>query len=140
MTRTKRFLATGALLALLPLMMPDAAFAFVGKRGTRVAPVDNSVFEVVARGSGSAYDYWCGAADYARRALGAGWRDTIYIAHGRSHSVTTGRRSAVQFTLDPAAAGVTPIDSSYSLNSLKVGENMSLQQANSYCDRSIRDF
>lgn len=123
-----------ALLATLSMLAPDAAFAFSGKRGTRVAPVNKVVFEVVARSSGSGPEYWCGAADYARRALGAEWKATIYIARGRGPSVTTGRRSAVQFTLDPAAAGITPIPPSISLNSLKVGDNMTVQQGNSYCN------
>lgn len=131
---TKQNLAIGAMLALMPILLPDPAQAFTGSRGTRVAPVDNVVFEVVPRSSGSGPVFWCGAADYARRALGAGWKDTIYIARGRGPSVTTGRRSAVQFTLDPGAAGITPIPPSISLNALKVGDNMSVQQANTYCN------
>jgi hypothetical protein len=134
MNKTKQILTVGAVLALLPALIPDAALAFSGRRGTSVAPVNNLVFEVVARSSGSGPIFWCGAADYARRALGAGWRDTIYIARGRGPSVTTGRRSAVQFTLDAAGAGVTPIPPSLSLNSLKAGDNMSVQQANNYCN------
>ena len=137
---TKRFFAAGAVLALLPMLAPDTAYAFSGRNGTRVAPVSNAVFEVVARGSGTGYDYWCGAADYARRALGAGWSDTIYIARGRGQSVTTGRRSAVQFTLDPGAAGITPIAPSLSLNALKVGDNMSVTQANNFCNMGPRRF
>jgi len=140
MQKTRRFFATSAMLALLPMLVPDPALAFSGKRGTRVAPVNKAVFEVVARGSGSGYDYWCGAADYARRALGAGWQDTIYIARGRGQSVTTGRRSSVQFTLDPAAAGITPTGPSLSLNSLKVGDNMSVTQANQYCNMGPERF
>jgi len=134
MTKTKRLIAASALLALVPVLTPDPGLAFRGGGDTRVAPVNKAVFEVVARGSGTGYAYWCGAADYARRALGADWQDTIYIARGRGESVTTGRRSAVQFTLDPVAAGITPTGSSISLNALKVGDNMSVTQANSYCN------
>lgn len=134
MKNSKRSFVVGAALALMPLLMADAALAFSGKRGTRVAPVNKAVFEVVARGSGSGPEYWCGASDYARRVLGAGWSDTIYIARGRAQSVTTNRRSAVQFTLDPAAAGIPPTAPSISLNSLKVGDNMSVQQGNTYCN------
>jgi len=144
MRRTKRYFrrvfAAATFLALIPMLVPEVALAFSGRRGTRVAPVNNAVFEVVARGSGTGPDYWCGAADYARRALGAGWSDTIYIARGRGQSVTTGRRSAVQFTLNPGAAGITPIEPSLSLNALKVGDNMSVTQANSYCNRAPDRF
>jgi hypothetical protein len=48
--------------------------------------------------------------------------------------VTTNRRSAVQFTLDPDAAGITAIAPSISLNALKPGDNMSVQQGDSYCN------
>ncbi len=131
---TNRFIAGAALLVVLSGALPETAAAFTGRRGTRVEPVNKVVFEVVPKGSGTGSDYWCGAADYARQALGAGWTDTIYIARGRGQSVTTGRRSAVQYTLNASAAGITPIPPSLSLNSLKVGDHMSVQQANSYCN------
>lgn len=137
---TNRIVTAGSVLAIVSLLAPDVADAFSGKRGTRIAPVNNAVFEVVARGAGTGYDYWCGASDYARRALGAGWNATVFIARGRGTSVTTGRRSAVQFTLDAAAAGITPIPPSLSLNALKVGDNMSVQQANSYCNMGPTRF
>lgn len=140
MTKTKQLISIAATLAMLGAILPDVALAFSGKRGTQVAQVDNLVFEVVARSAGSGPDYWCGASDYARRALGAGWRTQIYIARGRGTSVTTGRRSAVQFTLDPTAAGVTPIDPSLSLNALKTGDHMSVQQANTYCNMGPTRF
>lgn len=136
----RRFFAASMVFALLPMLVPDAALAFTGRRGTRAAPVNNAVFEVVPRGSGIGPDFWCGAAEYARRELGAAWSDKIYIARGRGQSVTTGRRSSVQFTLNPEAAGITPIEPSLSLNALKVGDNMSVTQANGYCNRGPDRF
>jgi len=133
MTKTKGLATAGALMALLATIAPQTADAFNGKFGVRVAPVNDVIFEVVPRSSGSGPIFWCGAADYARRVLGAGWKTKIYIARGRGQSVTTNRRSAVQFTLDPAAAGITPTGPSISLNALAVGDNMSVQQANQYC-------
>jgi len=127
-------IAAGAFMALLTAFAPQTADAFNGKFGVRVAPVNDVVFEVVPRSSGSGPIFWCGAADYARQVLGAGWSTQIYIARGRGQSVTTNRRSAVQFTLDPDAAGITPTGPSLSLNSLRVGDNMTVQQANHYCN------
>ena len=129
---------TGICLALastLLLSVPQIAEALSGRRGTTINAVNASVFEVVACGSGRGADYWCGAADYARWALGVGWTQDIYIARGRGPSVTTGRKSAVQFTLDPTAAGITPASPSLSLNALKVGDSMSVQMANTYCSQ-----
>ena len=133
MTKTKGHFAAAAMMAVLVTISPRPADAFNGKFGVRVAPVNDVVFEVVPRSSGSGPIFWCGAADYARQVLGAGWKTTIYIARGRGQSETTNRRSAVQFTLDPSAAGITPTGQSLSLNALKVGDNMTVQQANHYC-------
>jgi hypothetical protein len=135
-----RKLVVGAVLALLPAIPADAATHFTGQRGARVAPVNKAVFEVVVRNTGAGPDYWCGASEYARRVLGAGWKTEVYIARGRGPSVTTNRRSAVQFTIDPGAAGVTPIPPQLSLNSLKVGDHMSVQKGNSYCNMSLDRF
>lgn len=129
-----RFPITGLAFAVaLATALPVPADAFTGRRGTRVNPVNGVVFEVIARTAGSGADYWCGAAEYAQRALRVPWTARIYIARGRGPSVTTGRRSAVQFTLDPGSAGVTPTPPSLSLDALRVGDSMSVQQAASHC-------
>lgn len=121
--------------AVLVLVTPVAGYAgFKAPQGAEVNPVNNTVFEVVSRGAGSGPIYWCAAADYARRALGASWQTKVYIARGRGVSETTGKRSSVQFTLDAGAVGVTPSTSWLSTNSLAAGENMSVQQANTYCN------
>jgi len=126
----------GALVAtVLITSIPVHADAFTGRRGARVNQVNANVFEVVPRNSGNGSDFWCAASEYARMERGAGWRDRIYISRGRGVSETTGRRSSVQFTLDPVAVGVTPIDPPLSINQLKVGESMSVQQADGYCER-----
>lgn len=133
MTRPLPALTLAAsLLAALPL---DAAAGFAGRFGTRVNPVNPSVFEVIARTAGSGPDYWCGAGEYAERALGAGWDQPIYIVRGRGPSETTGRRSAVQFSLDPAAVGDPARGGVFMLNALRPGDSMSVQQAMSYCVR-----
>ncbi|MFC3118014.1 hypothetical protein [Jhaorihella thermophila] len=110
------------------------AYAFTSRNGARVNQVDAAVFEVVPRGASNGPDIWCAASEYARMQLGASWSAEIFVVRGRGPSVTTNRRTAVQFTLDPAAAGVTPSGGSISLNSLKAGEHMSVQLANTQCN------
>ncbi len=127
-------LALTVLTAVL-LALPVPADAFSGRHNTRVNPVNDVVFEVIARTAGSADDYWCGAAEYAHRALGAPWSAHIYIVRGRGPSVTTGRRTAVQFTLHPGAAGVVPRDPAFLMNRMSPGDNMSVQQAIRSCDQ-----
>ncbi|MEX0338096.1 MAG: hypothetical protein AB3N11_03555 [Arenibacterium sp.] len=123
------------------LALPHGAEAFSGKKNTRVNPVDDKVFEVITKNSGRTTDYWCGAADYARRALGADWRATIYIARTRGQSVTTNRRSAVHFTLDPSRAPQAPEGGFFQFGALKEGDNMSVQRANQYCTEPVpRNF
>ena len=135
-----RITVSALFLTLVPMLVPNAASAFSTRAGARVNPVNASVFEVVPRGSGASSHYWCGAAEYARRALGAGWKAQIYIARGLGPSVTTGRRSAVQFTLDPDAAGITPTGTFRNHNSLETGESMSVQRGNIYCNRTTNQF
>lgn len=131
----KRIFHSLALIAAGLLSLPTGADAFTGRHGVGVNPVNEAVFEVIARTAGSGSDYWCGAAEYAQRALRAPWTATIFIARGRGPSVTTGRRSAVQFTLDPAAVGITPGTQSLSVNALRVGDSMSVQSAFQFCER-----
>ena len=117
----------------LVVAMVSAAAAFGSPRGTQVAPVNNVVYEVGAYGSGTGDDLWCGASDYARRTLGAGWKTKIYVARGRGSAQVTSRTTAALFTLDPAAAGIKPLDDSFTVNSLAVGYSMSVQRANGLC-------
>lgn len=118
---------------------PAAALAaeFRAINGGRVLQVDQVLFEVVPRTRDSNDFFWCGAADFARRALGADWSDRIYIARGRGVSVTTGRRTAVQFTLNPQAAGVTPLPPGGLRVGLQPGDNMRIQQAYGFCGRVL---
>ncbi|MDK3075473.1 hypothetical protein QO034_20570 [Sedimentitalea sp. JM2-8] len=133
----RRHLSGAIALAILLVGAPGAGDAFTSRSGARVNPVNQAVFEVVPRSSGNGPIIWCAAADYAQRALKAPWQARVYVARGRGVSVTTGRRSAVQFTLDPAAAGIVPNGTSLSLNSFAVGDSMSVQQAFGYCQKQM---
>jgi hypothetical protein len=125
---------SSAIIAIGLIAFPASVSAFSSLNGLRVNPVDANVFEVVGKAGTGGRDFWCAAANYAQTKLGAPWRSSLYIVRGRGPSVTTNRKTAVQFTQDAAAAGVTPIGSSISLNALNVGENMSVQMAYSYCE------
>ncbi len=122
-------------LAAALLALPIAAQAVPAGRNMHVNPVDSAVFEVIATTAAPGGDYWCGAADYARRVLGAPWIARIYIARGRGPSVTTQRRTAVQFTLQPEAAGVQPLDPVFVMNMMKPGDNMTVAHALSFCNQ-----
>lgn len=120
--------------AILLAGVAGSADAFTSTNGQRVNQASEAVFEVVARGRSRTNDYWCSASEFARRVLGAGWRDQIYVVRGYGPSVTTGRRTAVQFTLDPQAAGVTPLDGGVIVSGWTVGDGMSIQRANGFCE------
>ncbi len=110
------------------------ASAFTSWTGQRVYQLNEAVFEVVPRGRSRTNDYWCSAAEYARRALGAGWQDRVYIVRGYGPSQATGRRTAVQFTLNPEAAGVTPLPPGGLRQGLKPGDSMTVSRGNSFCE------
>ncbi|MEY8838970.1 hypothetical protein AB9K41_08065, partial [Cribrihabitans sp. XS_ASV171] len=110
------------------------AFAFTSWVGQRVYQLNEYVFEVVPKGRSRTNDYWCSASDYARRALGAGWQDRVYIVRGYGPSQATGRRTAVQFTIYPDAAGVTPLPPGGLRQGLKPGDSMTVSRGNSFCE------
>lgn len=117
------------------LTVPVVAEAFSTARGVRVNPVTSTIFEVIPRSSGSVDDFWCGAAEYARRSLGAGWRDPIYVVRGRGVSETTGRRSSVQFSVSATDVPGGLKDQHWLRVGIQPGDSMSVQQANTYCSQ-----
>lgn len=132
----RKIITTGVAAAVaLTTLAPISAQAFTTPRGVKVNPVNDVVFEVIPKSSGFYGDFWCGASEYARRVQGADWTDRVYVVQGRSPSVTTNRRSAVQFTLSPEAANVPPPPQGWLALGIKAGGSMSVQQARTHCDQ-----
>ena len=102
-------------------------------RGYEVHPVNDVVYEAVSTGAHGGAAFWCVAALFTQQTLKAPMSTEIYVVRGAGPSVTTQRRSAAQFTIDPAAAGVTPSASGGNLNKLVVGEHMNVTKARSFC-------
>lgn len=119
--------------AALTLALPQGAGAFSGLRNTTVNPVDQVRFEVMAPTAGNGPVYWCGAGDYAAKVLRADWTARIYVSRGRGPSDTTGRKTAVQFTMDPQAADIEPIAPYIFMNAFRTGDNMTVNEAMSHC-------
>ncbi|MEX0308161.1 MAG: hypothetical protein AB3N12_12325 [Ruegeria sp.] len=121
-----------AFAALLMTSSPEMADA--APNGYRTEAMSGTEFEVIPRARQDIDGYWCAAADFARRKLGAGWQQRIYVLRGYGPSVTTGRRTAVQFTLKaPANADQ---QSSFSVG-FQPGSSMSVQGANGRCGRNL---
>lgn len=100
--------------------------------GFQTEAINNTEFEVIPRARRDVDGYWCAAADFARRGLGAGWQDRIYVLRGYGPSVTTGRKTAVQFTTRSPAN----VDQQSSITvGFKAGESMTVQGANGLCSR-----
>ncbi|MDP5216131.1 hypothetical protein Q5Y75_02780 [Ruegeria sp. 2205SS24-7] len=106
--------------------------AFSTPYGTRVYQVDANIFEVVPYPLAGRDEYWCGASDYARRRLGAAWSQQIYMASKTVRSAAAGGRTAVQFTLNPQAIGLEPVDVNVRTG-LIIGDHMTVQRANGFC-------
>ncbi|MDE4274311.1 hypothetical protein PXK58_08295 [Phaeobacter gallaeciensis] len=122
------------------LGLAGAADAFTSRKSARVNPVSEQVFEVVPIAGGTGLDYWCGAGDYAVRALGAPMSAMVYVSRAMGPSDTTNRRSAVQFTLDAnMLAGAEPITNP-PINRLNVGDAMQVRAALSFCHQLPTGF
>ncbi len=120
-----------ATLAAFALGIPATAEA--APNGYRTEPINGTDFEVIPRADQFTEGYWCAAADFARRKLGAGWQQPIYVLRGYGPSVTTGRRTAVQFSIKQPT-GVTPQQSSIVTSSFVPGSSMSVSAANARCN------
>ena len=129
---------TGLAFLILALNAPPMAHAQQGfsAPGSITYPVNDQVFEVVGNSGRGFILYWCGAAHYARRVKGAHWRDKITIVRGLGRSQVTGRRSAVQYTLEPGALGITP-QSNPSPNAYAVGDSKTVTEANGFCHELV---
>jgi hypothetical protein len=121
-----------AALAMFALSVPVTADA--ARLGYQTNAINGTDFEVVPRIRDDTDGYWCAAADFARRDLGAGWQDPIYVLRGYGPSVTTGRRTAVQFSLKQPAANA-PTQTSGVRGPFVVGSSVSVQGANARCGR-----
>ena len=132
------------LLAALLFVLPTTALAYtIGYTAVnrfQVADIGNSRFEVIARGGRvTAQQYWCAAGDYGvRRGLQASAR--VYVAKAEGASLTVANRKAVQFTFDPKAAGVTPVEPQLSLTVRVPGDNMQIASARQFCRGTFLDF
>lgn len=121
-------------LGLLSLAGAEAS-AFTAREGSRVNPVSERVFEVVPKAGGLGRNFWCAAGDYAQRALKSSWQAHVYVSRARGNSETTHRRSAVQFTLDPALAGSPEKGAYRSVNALERSDNMRVRDAFNLCSQ-----
>lgn len=121
------------LLALVIAAIPQTGHTFRSTNGFTVAPVGGVVFEVSDWEDTRATAFWCAAANYARRAQKAGWNTDLYIVRGMAPSTTSNGGFSVRFSTNPAASGVSPAGPGSSMGQFLIGDNMSIQQANSYC-------
>jgi hypothetical protein len=121
-----------AALAVFALSVPATADA--ARLGFQANAINSTDFEVIPRTRDDTDGYWCEAADFARRSLGAGWQDPIYVLRGYGPSVTTGRVTAVQFSLKPPPADA-PAQTGGVRGPFVVGSSISVQGANARCGR-----
>lgn len=96
-----RYIRLSTLGILLMACDGTGSSAFVTSNGVRVNPVNDEVFEVLARPISEPSDFWCGAGSYARRQLDAPDTASVYVVGGAGPGVTASSRDAAQFSLKP---------------------------------------
>ncbi|GAB5432991.1 MAG: hypothetical protein EpisKO_23610 [Epibacterium sp.] len=110
---------------------PQADY-FSSRALARIYALEDGRFEVVPEIGAEGAAYWCAASEYARRALGAGWSQDIYVAKGRAPSTVSGRIDAVTFSLSPVP-GVTDNSPFIKTFGFKPGDNFSVSTGESLC-------
>ncbi|RBW55004.1 hypothetical protein [Ruegeria sp. A3M17] len=128
----KIFFALLATTSLTPTVSSSGTF---DRDGYSVNKVNGAVYEAVAEEKFSGEAFWCVAGSFAQIDLKASPNAKVYVVRGFGPSETTDRRSAVQFTLDPKTAGITPSEGSADLNELSVGEHLPVDVARSHCEQ-----
>lgn len=110
---------------------PEADF-FSGRTQGRVYALDGQSFEVVPPIGAPGAAYWCTAAEFARRELGADWVQDIYVLKGRAPSTVTGRIDTVTFTLTEVPRAEEPgfFRQTYAF---KPGDRFSVTSAQGLC-------
>ncbi|MFY0617893.1 hypothetical protein [Shimia sp.] len=117
----------------------DGGGGFVTMTGVRVNSVNADVFEVIARPDNEVNQLWCGAGEYARRALGAAVNDRVYVVSGGGPAVTTKAPSSAQFSLKPPAQ-VTGATGHKSYWGPRVGRSKFVADASSSCGLQAGQF
>lgn len=74
---------------------------FVTSGGARVNPVSADTFEVYVRPGNEINQFWCGAGEYASRALGAPQNARVYVVGGAGQGFTVDSPNTMQFSLLP---------------------------------------
>ena len=116
---------------------PVAGQAFVAENKLPVNALGATEFEVVASHGAGSKAYWCAAAEYATY-KGAVASTRIYVVQGPSPSASVPGRTAVRFTTDPEASGVTPVNPQLVLSVDVVGDNLAVTSAKQYCYQALR--
>ncbi|SFT67322.1 hypothetical protein SAMN05216236_10543 [Sedimentitalea nanhaiensis] len=124
-------------LAAAVVVSPTWASAWWAINRHEVFPVSDGVYEVVGRVGSAAWDYWCGAGDFAQRVMGVPAAERIYIWRGIGPSVTRPGRKAVQFALSPPPGADT--DTPLSLSVKAAGDNLARHTAVWYCYQADGD-
>lgn len=86
------------MMLLAALLLPGAAAAFTAQNGMTAWPISATEIGVVHEVSRDDTDYWCAAADFARRGLGLPGATRLWRATPKPRPAGKG----IVFTLDPA--------------------------------------
>lgn len=122
----------GLALAAIGALLPASAFAWKAENRLDVNPLPSGgAFEVIGRPGSAGSEYWCAAADYALRELGASSTARIYLTRARGAPETSNRREAVQFSLSATEGGAKSNPPFLSMR--RVGDNLSVSFAHNYC-------
>ncbi|WP_333683027.1 hypothetical protein [Pontibaca methylaminivorans] len=115
----------------LCLAAPQVALSWRAVNRQEVFPLGNGVFEVLSRPGAGPRQFWCAAADYARRVLDAPAAQRIYIHRGIGPSMTRPDYKAVQFAFQPPPGART--DHGYALSLDAVGDSQRTAAARQFC-------
>ena len=119
-------------LATVLALAPGLAGAWTAENRHKVELVSDSVFEVVGRPGSGGQEFWCAAGDFARRRLGAGAVQRVYLVRGPAPALTQNWNRALLFSLTPPQDADLRTMVTLSVN--RVGDSLNVSLAQGYCN------
>ncbi|WP_172331213.1 hypothetical protein [Mangrovicoccus sp. HB161399] len=129
-----------AVLALSACDMPanPGGSQYLSVNGRRVVPLDTpGTFEVIAGPGDAGPQFFCAAADYAHRKLGARSTDRVVITRSAGDSVSYPGTRGVTFTL-MSQQEAPPTSNSLIMNPRQLGESVTVGNGRHMCQYSDR--
>lgn len=113
---------------------PDTPYRAINEFGVVLSAEPEAVVEVYAKPGASGPKYFCAAAEFSKRFLGASPSDRLVIVRPEGASATRSGAKSVLFGIVPRSASGSLPPTGLTINPRKAGEHRSVNSGLSFCE------